>query len=215
MEDLMISGIQHFSFCRRQWALIHVEQQWKESFLTAHGQMIHTRADDPDITEKRKDIICVHSMRVRSERLHIEGVCDIVELHQDEGGAYFPRWKDKYLIYPIEYKRGIERIDHSNILQLTAQAICLEEMTACKIPEGAIYYFSSRRRSKVVFTDDLREEVEKIVKEMHQYMERGYTPKAKEKPKCRSCSMKELCLPEVGNRQSASTYIKNNLEEDR
>lgn len=210
----MISGIQHFAFCRRQWALIHVEKQWEENFLTAHGQMIHKRADNPEIIEKRHDIVSIHSMHVRSERLKIEGICDIVELHQNENGVYFPHWKDKFTIYPLEYKRGKERTDHSHILQLTAQAICLEEMTASTIPEGAIYYFSSRQRVKVLFTPDLRKEVEQMVEEMHEYMEKGYTPKVKQKPKCRSCSMKELCLPELGNRKSASSYLKEMLEED-
>jgi CRISPR-associated exonuclease Cas4 len=214
MDSLLISGIQHFVFCRRQWALIHIEQQWKDNFLTTHGKYLHEKTDDPEVHYKRKDVITLHAMRVRSERLKIEGVCDTVELQKTEAGVYFPRWKGKYSVYPIEYKRGKPKVIRSDILQLLAQAVCLEEMTAVTIEEGSIFYFQTRRRERVLFTQELRQELEEIIKEMHSLMQKRYTPKVKRQPKCRSCSLRDICLPELGNRQSASLYIERMLLEN-
>lgn len=213
MQDLLISGIQHFIFCRRQWALIHIEQQWQDNYLTLAGKIIHNRSDNAGMHEKRHDLITISSMQVYSDRLNITGVCDMVELHRSSAGVYLPRWADTYNIFPIEYKRGKNKADHSDILQLTAEAVCLEEMTAAAIPEGVLFYHATRRRQIIQFTDELRAELEQTVKEMHQLMEQKYTPKVKRKPKCQSCSLKAVCLPELGNRKAASTYMHAMLEE--
>lgn len=213
MEDLLISGIQHFVFCRRQWALSYIENQWEDNYLTLSGQLVHKRADDPEIKEKRKNIISIGGMRVRSEEYHIRGQCDVVELHRSEEGVYLPRWKGTFKLFPIEYKRGKPKTNHSDILQLLAEAICLEEMTASSIPSGAIYYDQTRRRELVDFTDELRSELIDILSEMQELMDKQYTPKVKRTPKCRSCSLRDICLPELGNRQQASTYIESMLKE--
>ncbi|VEJ36339.1 CRISPR-associated protein Cas4 [Aedoeadaptatus ivorii] len=214
MDALLISGIQHFVFCRRQWALIHIEQAWKENFLTLHGEKVHSRVDDPYFHEKRKEQIQVRSLRVHSLELEIEGVCDLVELTVDSKGVYLPRWDGHYKIMPVEYKRGTEKSDNSDVYQLLAQAICLEEMTASNIEEGAIFYDQIKRRQNVVFTEAMRTDLKAMVREMHTLFRKAYTPKVKRTAKCRSCSLKEICLPELGNRQAASTYIRSHLEEE-
>ncbi|MEG1107116.1 MAG: Dna2/Cas4 domain-containing protein, partial [Eubacterium sp.] len=124
-EDyLMLSGIQHFEFCRRQWALIHIEQQWEENLRTVEGNIMHEKAHDGLFTEKRKNIIVTRGMRVFSKTLGISGICDVVEFHRDDliGVEIFGR-EGKYCIYPIEYKRGEPKENDADILQLTAQAM--------------------------------------------------------------------------------------------
>ncbi len=133
---LPLSGIQHFVFCRRQWALIHVERQWQENALTAEGRIMHRRADDPFFTEKRNDVIIARSVPVASYRLGLTGVCDVVEFQQSTQGVSLPGREGTYLPAPVEYKRGKEKHDHSDEAQLCAQAMCLEDMLLVSI--GAI-----------------------------------------------------------------------------
>lgn len=119
-----------------------------------------------------------------------------------------------YSIYPVEYKKGKPKISEEDKLQLTAQAMCLEEMFSTTIEEGAIFYGETRRREEVIFTKELREEVEKMLKEMHQYYERGYTPKVRKNKTCNSCSLKDICIPNLEKTSSVSNYIAKSLEEE-
>ena len=208
MDDLLISGIQHFVFCPRQWALIHVEQQWRSNYLTTHGKILHERADKPLIMNKRNDVISLHAVEVRSNRLRIQGICDVVELQRNDKGVFFSKWGDKYIVVPIEYKRGKPKSDNSDVLQLLAQSICLEEMTGTIIPAGYIFYHQLRRREYVEFTDELRYTLERCIDQMHQYIDRNYTPKARESKKCNSCSLRDLCLPELAKTMSVENYIE-------
>ncbi len=212
-EDyLMLSGIQHFSFCRRQWALIHIEQQWEENLRTVDGNIMHNRAHDKEFHEKRGNVIITRGMAVSSSILGISGECDVVEFHRDdEKGVTIFGVDGKYSPIPIEYKRGKLKDTQIDELQLTAQAMCLEEMLCCDISEGFLYYGSTKRRSKVIFTEQLRSSVKKILEEMHSYYERGYTPKAKRKKACNACSLKNLCIPVLQKKENVSAYMEKRL----
>jgi CRISPR-associated exonuclease Cas4 len=139
-DFLMLSGIQHFTFCKRQWALIHIEQQWAENVRTVEGNHLHKRADQPMIREKRGNKLVVRGLPIHSRELGITGICDVVEFMQDSKGISLVNEKELYLPYPVEYKRGKPKTDESDILQLTAQAMCLEEMLMCEIQNGYLYY---------------------------------------------------------------------------
>jgi CRISPR-associated exonuclease Cas4 len=213
-DDLLpLSGIQHFLFCRRQWALIHVERQWQENALTAEGKILHNRVDDPFFTEKRKGVIVTRSVPVASYVLGLAGVCDVVEFTQSEQGVHLPGHEGVFLPVPIEYKRGKQKQEHSDEAQLCAQAICLEEMLAVTIPTGYLYYGQTRRRVAVEFTKALRDLVRAMSEEMHAYFGRGYTPKVKPFKGCHSCSLVDLCLPNLqGKTMAASVYIRQHIE---
>ena len=212
-DYLMISGIQHFKFCRRQWALIHVEQQWAENEHTVIGELMHKKAHDPYLTEKRKDILVVRDLPVSSRSMGVSGECDIVEFHKCEDGVKLYGHRGTYSLYPIEYKKGKPKESNEDELQLIAQAMCLEEMFSTKITEGAIFYGETRRRKPIVFTDELRDEVKKIFGEMHDYYDRNYTPKVKTSKRCVSCSLKDICMPKIGKSGSVKSYINKMLGE--
>jgi CRISPR-associated exonuclease Cas4 len=214
-EDLLpLSGIQHFLFCRRQWALIHIEQQWKENALTAEGRIMHKRVDDPFFTETRKGVITARSVPVASYRLGLSGICDVVEFTPSPDGVRLPNKEGLYLAAPIEYKRGREKHDHSDETQLCAQALCLEEMLSVSIPYGYLYYGETRHRVEIELTTELRTLVKDMADEMHNYFSRGYTPKVKTHKGCRSCSLADVCLPVLNEKvMTASKYIKQNIEE--
>ncbi|RKJ54010.1 CRISPR-associated protein Cas4, partial [bacterium 1XD42-8] len=161
-EFLLLSGIQHFAFCRRQWALIHIEQQWQENEYTVEGELMHKRAHDPNFSQKRGDIIVSRSLPVFSRIMGVKGVCDIVEFHKMEEGVKIHGHKGLFQVYPIEYKRGRPKETEMDILQLTAQAICLEEMLLTAIPEGAIFYGETRRREKVELTEERKDRAKKM-----------------------------------------------------
>ena len=213
-DDLLpLSGIQHFLFCRRQWALIHVEQQWKENALTAEGRILHKRADDPFFSETRNGVITARSVPVASYRLGLSGICDVVEFTASPTGVKLPNREGLYLPKPIEYKRGKEKHDHSDETQLCAQALCLEEMLSTSIPRGYLYYGETRHRAEVEFTDELRTLVQDMSAEMHNHFRRGYTPKVKTHKGCRSCSLADICLPILQEKViAASKYIKQQIE---
>lgn len=212
-EDyLMISGIQHFRFCRRQWALIHVEQQWEENVHTIIGEVMHKRAHDPYLREKRKDTIVVRALPVASKTMGVSGECDIVEFHRCDDGIRLFGHRGLYSVYPIEYKKGKPKNADEDQLQLTAQAMCLEEMFTTTISEGAIYYGEIKRREVVEFTEELRNNVVEIFQEMHQYYTTKYTPKVKKSKACSSCSLKEICLPSLEKSMSVGEYMAQILE---
>ena len=213
-EYLQLSGIQHFVFCRRQWALIHVENAWEENELTAEGRTMHERAHDSNIRSTRNGMIELRSLRIKSRELKIAGCCDVVELIPDSNGISFPHIEGKYRVRPVEYKLGKPKRDDSDVLQLAAECMCLEEMLACTITEGAIFYGSIKRRETVEITSVLRENVKKTLKEMHSYINKKYTPVVKTGKKCRSCSLSSICLPEILEREKVSIYISRHLSEN-
>ncbi|MGA9398419.1 MAG: CRISPR-associated protein Cas4 [Anaerolineaceae bacterium] len=212
-ELLPLSGIQHFVFCRRQWALIHVERQWQENVLTVEGKLLHKRADDPYFAETRNGVITTRSVPIASYRLGLAGVCDVVEFTKSPDGVQLPGRDGLFLPAPVEYKRGHEKRDPCDEAQLCAQAICLEEMLAVTIPEGYLYYGETRHRVAVELTAELRELVRGISEEMHAYFQRGYTPRVKPSKACRSCSLADICLPVLQEKViPASKYIRQQIE---
>lgn len=206
-EYLMLSGIQHFTFCRRQWALIHIEQQWQENAYTIAGELLHKNAHDSYFYEKRKDTIVSRAMPVFSRTMGVSGECDIVEFRKDPDGVSLFGHRGLYQVYPVEYKKGSPKDTQIDILQLTAQAMCLEEMLMAEIKEGAVYYGETRRREKIVFTDPLREQVRKSFEEMHQLYDKRYTPQVKWSKSCNACSLKDICMPKLGKTISVKDYI--------
>ena len=212
-DYLMISGIQHFKFCRRQWALIHVEQQWAENEHTVVGELMHKKAHDPYLIEKRKDVLIVRALPVSSRSIGISGECDIVEFHKCDEGIKLMGHRGLYSVYPVEYKKGKPKENDEDKLQLAAQAMCLEEMFLTQIPEGALYYGETRRREVVEFTEEIRNQVKSIFEEMHGYYERKYTPKVKTTKACSGCSLKDICLPKLMKTGSVKAYVSKMLED--
>lgn len=211
-EDfLQLSGIQHFAFCRRQWALAYIELQWAENVRTVEGKLLHTKAHDSTSREKRGEILISRAMPVRSRSMGVSGECDIVEFHRCEGGISLYGQEGTYRVVPVEYKRGAPKTDHTDILQLTAQAMCLEEMLCCEIPSGYLYYGETRHREKVEFTEAVRKEVKEMFQEMHSYFSRKYTPKVRWSKSCNACLLKDICLPALGRNKSVKDYIEQHL----
>lgn len=210
----MLSGIQHFIFCRRQWALIHIEQQWEENYHTTAGELMHKKAHDEGSFEKRGNLLTVRGLYVSSHELGLSGQCDVVEFHQDkEDGIQLFGYDGKWNPVPVEYKLGNVKEDKSDEAQLCAQAICLEEMFQTNIHEGFLYYGESRRRHYVEFTNELRNEVKKLSNEMHELFQRGYTPNVKYSKRCKACSLENLCLPKLQNKINVRTYIDQNIHD--
>ena len=206
-DYLMISGIQHFKFCRRQWALIHIEQQWSENEHTVLGELMHKKVHDPYLTEKRSGLIIARALPVASREMGVSGECDVVEFRKCDDGIKLYGHRGLYSVYPIEYKKGKPKLSDEDKIQLTAQALCLEEMFSmlcCNIPFGYLFYGETRRREPVEINLDLRREVKHIFQEMHQYYDRKYTPKVKYSKSCNACSLKEICLPKLGKAVSVN-----------
>jgi len=213
-EYLQLSGIQHFSFCRRQWALIHIESQWTENYFTISGDLMHTRAHNQKLTEKRGNIIAARDMSVFSRSLGVRGKCDVVEFHRDNAGVTLFGREGLWSAYPVEYKRGKSKSHDADRLQLCAQAMCLEEMLLCpEIQTAFLYYGETKRRESVPLNADLRESVHSMFAEMHEYYNRRYTPRVKRMKVCASCSLKDVCLPKMPLEGHVATYIKKAIAE--
>jgi CRISPR-associated exonuclease Cas4 len=212
-DYLQLSGIQHFLFCRRQWALIHIELQWAENLRTTDGKIMHRNAHDATSHTRRGDILTVRGLKIHSPKLGLSGECDVVEFHKDPNGVCIDAAEGLWLPYPVEYKRGTVKPNHMDEAQLCAQAMCLEEMLCCNIPEGALFYGETRRREPVAFTPELRQEVEDAALEMHELFQRGRTPKVKPTKSCNACSLKELCLPKLMGKKSVNVYLRGELEQ--
>lgn len=213
-EDyLPLSGIQHFAFCRRQWALIHIENQWAENERTVDGIIMHEKAHSGDV-ESRGDAVIMRALRIFSATLGVSGECDVVEFHRNADGISLNGHDGLWQPYPVEYKRGKPKEHNADEMQLCAQAMCLEEMLCCTIPCGALFYGEPRRRTEVEFTPELRRAVEDSLNEMHDYYKRGYTPKAKPRKGCSACSLKEICLPKMAQRKSVAAYVEGALNEE-
>lgn len=213
-EDfLQLSGLQHFKFCRRQWALIHIEDQWAENFRTTDGAILHENAHDGAFFESRGDRLITRDMRVFSPTLGVSGACDVLEFQQSDTGIPLAGREGLWRPYPVEYKRGRPKEHTADALQLCAQAMCLEEMLCCAVPCGSLYYGEIRRRTEVVFTPELRQEVRSLLTEMHVLYDRGHTPKVKPSKSCNACSIKELCLPKLMKNKSVSAYLRRGMED--
>ena len=204
-DDLIqLSSLQHYVFCPRQCALIHVEQVWSENRFTAEGRIMHDKVHEGG-HESRGDVRIERSAPLHSLRLGLSGRADVVEFHLQPDG----RWKPS----PVEYKRGKPKADDCDRVQLCAQAQCLEEMMNVKIPSGAIFYGKSRHRHDVLFDDALRRKTEEIAERVHELIESRVTPKPVYEQKCKRCSLLEICLPKtIGKTRSVKRYLMNALK---
>jgi len=205
-DDLIqLSALQHYAFCPRQCALIHVEQTWTESGRTAEGRIMHEHVHEEGF-ESRGDIRIERGVAIRSLRLGIIGKADAVEFHRQTDGSWQP--------FPVEYKRGKPKPDDCDKVQLCAQAMCLEEMLNVHIPAGAIFYGRTRRRLEVAFDERLRRETEETAKRTHELIGSGQTPKPVYAKCCESCSLVSECLPKpIQKRRSVKSYIARILNE--
>lgn len=206
-DYLSLSGIQHYCYCKRQWAIIHIEQQWEEDGRTAAGQQFHRNVDDPFADSTRGGVIISRSVPVSSSLLGLSGVCDTVELRPDENGSYVLGHKGLYKTVPVEYKVGRRKAGEWDAVQLCAQAIALEESLGVVVEEGQVFYGQERRRLTIPIDGRLRDETKCISDEMHTMFESGQMPLAEASPKCRGCSLFNLCLPKLDLGQDAKTYI--------
>ena len=194
--------------------MVHIEQQWQENALTVSGHLMHERVHDENFTQSRGSVLLSRGMPVRSQLLRITGECDLVELHHDDNGIAIHGRSGTWRVFPVEYKHGQPDGRGADEMQLCAQALCLEEMLAAEIPDGAIYYGKIRRRVPVAFTAELRQQTTEAIAEMHRLFMRGHTPKAKWTKACKSCSLIEICQPLLTKRASASAYVREMLQED-
>lgn len=172
---------------------------------------MHSRTHNEALTEKRGSIIITRGMRIFSHTLGVTGQCDVLEFHSSADGVEIRGWEGKWLPYPVEYKRGEPKEGNYDAAQLCAQAMCLEEMLCCDISEGALFYGERKRRTKVEFTLELREQVKAALSEMHKLYERGYTPKVKPSKACNACSLKELCMPVLMKNRSVVSYLEESI----
>lgn len=220
-DYLMLSGIQHMAFCERQWALIHIEQQWQENSLTVEGEHLHEHADSPFENDTRKEVRTTRGVALSSTRLGLRGIADVVQYVRDDNlpgneSVSLVDRKGKWKIVPVEYKHGKPKPNDVDKVQLCAQGICLEEMFNIDINEGYIYYKIIRRREQVIFDADLRKRVEYLAKRMHQMFRTRNVPKPVEEIYCKSCSLFEICQPSWNKvEEDVSRYISRNLYGDK
>ena len=212
--EATLSALQHFAYCRRQWGLIFVERQWAENARTAEGQVFHQTAHHGPESEARGDLLILRGLRVASPALRLGGVCDVVEFHRSPSGVPLMGREGLWLPYPVEYKRGSDQTRESDEVQLCGQALCLEEMLCCQIPEGSLFYGETRRRTRVAFDEPLRQRTLDLLHELLGYMDRGYTPGAKFHKGCNACSLRDICLPKLSRAPSVADYIHDRAGED-
>lgn len=210
-DCLPLSALQHLIFCPRQCALIHIDQTWEENRFTAEGRVLHERTHQHGF-EVRDGVRIVRSLRLRSLALGLIGVADVVEFHPATDasgeGVALPRRRGKWRPFPVEYKRGRPKSHDADRIQLCAQAICLEEMLGARIPEGALFYGQSRRRQEVAFDEPLRRATHDAAGRLHALVDSAQLPPPEPGPKCKTCSLRETCMPDaIGGGNRARAYV--------
>ena len=205
-DDLiMLSALQHYAFCPRQCALIHIEWVWTENRLTAEGRIMHEHVHDEG-NETRGDVRIERGVSLRSLEMGIIGKADVIEYHRQPDGT----WQ----AFPVEYKRGKPKPDDSDKIQLCAQAMCLEEMKGNRIPAGALFYGKTRRRLDVDFDEALRQETREAARLTRELIASGITPKPVYQKRCESCSLMAECMPKtIQKKRTVESYIKMMLDE--
>lgn len=206
INDLIqLSALQHFAFCKRQCALIHNEQVWSESLLTAEGRLMHDRVHE-ERHESRRNVRIEFGVPLRSLRLGLIGKADVIEFHRLEDGGWMP--------FPVEFKRGKPKTDDSDKIQLCAQAFCLEEMLNVRIANGALFYGRTRRREDVEFDSFLRSEMEETARKTHELISSGETPPPIYSKRCERCSLVGVCMPKaMQKKRRVKSYLSRMLSE--
>ncbi len=202
LPTVPLSALQHYAFCPRQCALIHVEQEWVENFLTAQGRALHERVDSGE-PETRKGVRFERSVHVSAEKLGISGIIDMVEREVQTGR-----------LKPVEYKRGKPKPEPFDEIQLCAQALCLEEMSGQTITEGALWYRQTRHRVPVVFSDGLRAETLNVIAQVRELLASGQTPPPVYGKRCKACSLVEICQPTLLERDRSAKYVEELFSEN-
>jgi len=204
-DFIHIGALQHYVFCPRQCALIHVEDAWRENVYTVRGDILHEKAHS-DTYETRGTLKTVRGLRIHSYRLGIVGRCDVVEFHQSKR---VPSMKVTFSeVLPVEFKAGKPKQDISDKVQLCAQALCLEEMLNTTVKWGAFFYGRIRRRLLVEIDEELRKQTEEIIAAVHDIVSRKVVPQAKYMDKCRRCSLYDICQPKAMNQRKLEQYMK-------
>lgn len=191
-----------------------MERQWAENARTAEGQVFHETAHHGPESEARGELLILRGLRVASPSLRLGGICDVVEFHRSPSGVSLAGREGLWLPYPVEYKRGSDQTRESDEVQLCGQALCLEEMLCCQIPEGSLFYGETHRRTRVAFDGTLRQRTLDLLHELLGYMDRGYTPGAKFHKGCNACSLRDICLPKLSRAPSVADYIHDRAGED-
>lgn len=230
---LPLSALQHMVFCPRQCALIHLERIWKDNRVTAEGNVLHRKVHEPS-RRKMGEVYTVRSLQLHSLSLGVTGIADAVEFHPPTDTAtapsappttsreacdvpcpaeHVPSLRGRWLVVPVEYKRGRPKKDDCDRVQLCAQAVCLEEMLGCRIVEGSLFYGQTRRRTAVAFDHQLRGLTYRIASQLHDMMASGTTPPPVPGPKCEQCSLVDICLPQRMLRANVGAYLKHAISE--
>lgn len=205
MAEIMLSALQHYAFCPRQCALIHLEQVWQENGHTAQGRLLHETVHDSG-GRMRGSMKVATNLELRSEQWQLHGRADLVEFHLHDG---------TWIPFPVEYKKGRGHKDcDADAVQLCGQALCLEEMLHVSIAEGAIFYGSARRRHQIIFSPTLRKRTAEVILAVRNLLERGSIPPANKQPACSSCSLQDICLPGITAIGAASRYVQSLCEEE-
>lgn len=215
-EDcIQISGLQHLAFCPRRWGLIYLEQEWQENILTAEGRKMHERVDSA-YKEFRKGLKQYSGLYVKSNQLGIYGRTDLVEAIKDESCINRINTlglNGKWRLYPVEFKRGKAYSKEADLIQLCAQALCLEEMTDSSVPFGAVFYGQTRKRLEVQFDEGLRSKTKELISTAHALLQEKILPDARFYLHCRSCSMIDVCMPKKLQKQKLDQYREELLGE--
>ncbi|WP_195854408.1 CRISPR-associated protein Cas4 [Aerococcus tenax] len=194
-DYLMLSGIQHFYYSKRQWCLIHLEQQWADNQYTIEGQLLHEKADNPYLKEKRRNHFISRAVPVSSKQLGLTGILDVVEFTKDEErGVELANRKGKWLPRIIEFKRGKPKQDLRDIVQLVAEVICLEENLNTSIEESYLFYGKTQHRVKVEITQEYRQLVQELADEMHETFAKQENVGLSEAPDDKGDSLRDISL---------------------
>lgn len=197
-DDLLpISALQHYAYCPRQFALIHVEQAWEENRYTAEGRLLHERVDS-GVAEQRRNTRYERGVMLLSQQYGLTGKMDLLEIESGEPSRYFP----------VEYKRGKPKVEDWDRIQLCAQAFCIEEMRGVAVQEGAIWYWEVRKREPVLIDEGLRSATLAAIEGVRSLLREGRTPPPiADKSRCKACSLVDLCEPATFGRDHSVRYI--------
>lgn len=210
-EDcIAISGLQHLAFCKRQWGLIHLDQEWAENFLTAEGRVMHERVDS-GYQEFRRGVRQYSGLHIRNLELGLYGRMDVLEVEETDGPSIDIPWinlSGNWKLRPVEFKHGKPKNHDADLIQLCAQALCIEEMTGIPITEGSIYYCEIRRRTEYSFSEDIRSRTIELTNEAHSLIKSGKLPTAEKNHNCKSCSLIEFCQPRVNQSARMEKYYQ-------
>jgi CRISPR-associated exonuclease Cas4 len=200
MDDhlLSISALNHYNYCPRRCALIHIEQVWAENHFTAEGRILHERVDS-GAAEQRKGVRYERGVLLISHHYGLTGKMDLLEIEAGNPTKYFP----------VEYKRGKPKIEDGDRIQLCAQALCIEEMRDVRVTEGAIWYWQVRHREPVVLDDDLRAATFATIEAARALLAAGKTPPPVNDKRCKACSLVDLCQPSKFARDRSKAYMED------